>query len=171
MLENRIFGSALFLGSSLFIFHGCVLLFAPDRYLPTGTWGGPTIRLVRKPPFEFWKRFAGLCLSVAVFMIFTLPSFSIILRPKSGNLSFGESPLPPDSKRWDMLGIALIGLASGYALLFWPERSVVAMFSSDESKLEDKTTKRLWILYVQVAGCLFLVWCLLPLDEFIKSLR
>jgi hypothetical protein len=70
-----------------------------------------------------------------------------------------------------MLGIALIALASGYALLFWPERSVEAMFSSDESKLKDKTTKKLWILYVQVGGWFFLVWCLLPLGEFIKSLR
>jgi hypothetical protein len=171
MLEERIFGSALFLGSLLFIFHGSILLIAPGRYLPMAAWGESTLKLVRKPPFEFWKRFAGLCLSVAVFIIFTLPGLSMILDPKPGNLSFGDSPLPPGSKRWDMLGIALIALASGYALLFSPERSVVAMFSADERKLEDKTTKRLWILYVQVAGWLFLVWCLLPLGEFIKSLR
>jgi hypothetical protein len=171
MLEERIFGSALFLGSLLFIFHGGVLLITPGRYLPLGGRGESTLRLVRKPPFEFWKRFFGLCLSVAVLLIFTLPGISIILNPGQGALSFGASPLPPGSKRWDMLGIALIALASGYALLFWPERSVIAMFSSDERKLEDKTTKRLWILYVQVAGWLFLVWCLLPLGEFIKSLR
>jgi hypothetical protein len=171
MLEERIFGSAVFLGSLLFIFHGSILLIAPGRYLPMGTWGESTLKLVRKPPFEFWKRFAGLCLSVAVFIILTLPGFSMILHPKPGNLSFGNSPLPPDSVRWDLLGFGLFALVSGYLLVLRPGRSVEMLFSSDKSKLEDKMTQKLWKLYVQTAGYFFLVWSLLPLSQFIKSFR
>src|SRR5258706_12379589 len=82
MLEEKIFGSALVLASLLFIFHGGVLLIAPGRYFPLGTWGESTLRLVRKPPFEFWKRLAGLCLSVAIFWIFTLPGFFLCCTPR-----------------------------------------------------------------------------------------
>src|SRR5713101_1880086 len=116
MPEDRIFGSALVLVSLLFIFHGGILLFAPERYLPLGTWSESTIRLVRKPPFDFWKRLVGLCLSVAV------------------------------------------ALVCGYLLILRPERSVEMLFSSDKSKLEDKTTQKLWKLYVQAFGSSCLVW-------------
>ena len=171
MLENRIFGSALFLGSLLFIFHGCVLLFAPDRYLPMGTCGGPTIRLVRKPPFEFWKRFAGLCVSLAILLAFTIPGLLMVLHPQGETISSGNSPLVPGTTRWDMLGLGLFGLACGYLMLLRPERSVEMLFSSDKSKLKDETTRRLWKVYVQMGGSCCLVWSLLPFGEFIKSLR
>jgi hypothetical protein len=171
MLEDRIFGSALVLVSLLLIFHGCILLFAPERYLPLGTWGEPTIRLVRKPPFDFWKRLVGLCPSVAVFLVFTFPGFSMILYPKAGSLSFGNSPLPQGSVRWDLLGFGLFALVCGYLLILRPQRSVEMMFTSDRSKLEDKTTQKLWKLYVQVFGSSCLVLSLLPFSQFIKSLR
>jgi hypothetical protein len=171
MLENRIFGAALFLASLLFIFHGCILLFAPNRYLPIASWGEPTIKLVRKPPLEFGKRFAGLCLSVGVFLFFTLPGFSIVLHPKAGRVSLGQSPLHAGSARWDLLGVGIFALVCGYLLLLRPERSVEMMFLSEQEKLEDATTRRLWKLHVQMAGSFFLVWFLLPLGAFISSLR
>ncbi len=170
MLEERIFGLALVLASLLFIFHGGVLLLAPGRYLPMGAWGDSTLKLVRRPPFEFWKRLAGLCLSVAVFMIFMLPGFSMILHPKPGNLSFGNSPLPRGSVRWDLLGFGLFSLGWGYFLILRAGRSVEMMFSYDKKKLEDKTTRELWKLSVLVFGSFCLVWSLFPLSQFIKSL-
>ncbi len=171
MLEERIFGSALVLASLLFIFHGGVLLIAPGRYLPLGTWGESTLRLVRKPPFEFWKRLAGLCLSVAIFVIFTLPGFFMMLYPKASSLPSPDSQLPQAGVRWDMLALGLFTLICGYALLLRPERSVEMMFSSDKSKLEDETTRKLWKLYVQYSASFFFLWSLLPLGEFIKSFR
>lgn len=76
MLESRVFGFAMFLMSWIFIFHGVVLLFAPNRYLPIGTMSKSTIILLGKPPFHFWRRLAGLCFSVAVFRIFTSAGFT-----------------------------------------------------------------------------------------------
>lgn len=171
MLENQIFGFGLLLVSLLFIFHGCVLLFAPNRYLPMYTWGQSTIRLARKPPFEIWKRLGGLLLSSAIFLIFTLPSISMILASKGDGISWGNSPLPRGSARWDMLGLGLFSLMFGYLLLFRPQRSVEMMFSADKSKLQDATTRKLWTLYVQLGGTYMLVWSLLPMNEFVKSLR
>jgi hypothetical protein len=152
MLENRIFGAALFLASLLFLFHGCVLAFAPNRYLPLGSWGEPTIKLVRKPPREIGKRVFGLCLSLAILFIFTLPGLLMTLHPEGGSISFGNSPLPHGMARWDMLGLGLFAVVCGYLLLLKPERSVEMLFSTDKSKLEDKATRMLWKIYVQMGG-------------------
>lgn len=171
MLEDRLFGAALCLGSLLFIFHGCVLLFAPDRYLPLGSWGEPTIKLVREPPREIGKRVFGLCLSLAILFIFLLPGLLMLLHPEGKGVSFGNSPLPRGMARWDMLGLGLFALLCGYLLLLKPERSVEMLFSTDKSKLEDMTTRRLWKTYVQLGGCCCLVWSLLPFSAFIGSLR
>jgi len=171
MLENQIFGFALLLGSLLFMFHGCVLLFSPSRYLPMYTWGQSTIILVRKPPFEFWKRLGGLLLSAAIFLVFTLPAISMVFVPKGDGITSGNSPLPRDTARWDMLGLGLFSLLCGYILLFRPQSSVEMMFSADKSKLQDATTRKLWTLYVRLGGACILAWSLLPMGEFIKSLR
>ena len=171
MLENKIFGFALLLISLLFIFHGLVLLFAPSRYLPIYTWGQSTIRLVRKPPFEFWKRLGGLLLAGAIFFVFTLPAVSMVLHTEAGGISWGDSPLPRSSVRWDMLGVGLLGGICGCVLLVWPKGSVETLFSADRSKLQDETTRRLWTLYVQLGGASILMWSLLPMSHFIRSLR
>jgi len=70
-----------------------------------------------------------------------------------------------------MFGLGLFSLVCGYLLLLRPVRSVEMLFTSDKSKLDDEITRRLWKLYVQMGGFCFLVWSLLPLSEFIKSLR
>jgi len=52
-----------------------------------------------------------------------------------------------------------------------PDKSVELLFAADKSKLEDKTTLRLWTIYVQVGALFFLVWSLLPISQFIRSLQ
>ncbi len=95
----------------------------------------------------------------------------MILASKGDGISWGNSPLPRGSARWDMLGLGLFSLMFGYLLLFRPQRSVEMMFSADKSKLQDATTRKLWTLYVQLGGTYMLVWSLLPMNEFAKSLR
>lgn len=171
MLENWVFMTA-FLGWSLIaLFHGCVLLFIPDRYLPAYSWGNPELKLARKPPFELGKRFFGLCLSGMILIVFVRPVAAWMLHPNGGKISGGASPSPRGVARWDMLGLALFALACGYWLLARPEKSVRAMFSTDRNRLEDKITLRLWTAYVQVSGLLFMLWFLIPMAEFIRSFR
>lgn len=71
MLPELLFPAEMLLMSLLFLFHGLVLLLAPDKYLPTSAWGQTTIKLVRKGPIHFGKRFAGFCLTVAILSVFT----------------------------------------------------------------------------------------------------
>jgi hypothetical protein len=73
--------------------------------------------------------------------------------------------------RWDMLAFALFRVVSGYLLLTRAEKSVELMFTADRSKLGDKTTLRLWTFEVQTVAILFLLWSLLPMVDFIRSLR
>jgi len=94
-----------------------------------------------------------------------------MLYPKASSLPSPDSQLPQAGVRWDMLALGLFTLICGYALLLRPERSVEMMFSSDKSKLEDETTRKLWKLYVQYSASFFFLWSLLPLGEFIKSFR
>ena len=171
MLENWVFMTGLLLASLLFAFHGCVLLFAPDRYLPMYSWRPGELRLVPKPPIYLGKRFAGLCLALAVICIFTVPAISWMLHPRPGTITSGESPLPRGVARWDLLILSAFVITSGYFLFTRPENSVELLFSADKSKLQDKTTLRLWTIYVQSAALFFLVWSLLPLSNFILSLR
>jgi hypothetical protein len=171
MLEDKIFWWAMLLISFLFVFHGCVLLFVPDRYIPMYTWGESSLRLVRKPPFQFWKRVGGFCLSAGVLLFFTLPAIFQILGAKMGVVPKDDSTIAPGTMRWDMLGLSLLVMLGGYALLIRAERSVEMMFSADRSKLQDKLTRTLWTLYVQLAALSLLVWSLLPMSTFLKSFR
>jgi hypothetical protein len=171
MLETRIFGAGLFLASLVFIFHGCILLFAPKRYLPMGSWGASTIILVRKPPLDLGKRFVGLCIIVAMLLIFTMPGLLMVLSPSTTSVSWGDSALPHSSVRWDMLAFGVAALLGGY--LFWlrPQESVKLLFSSDRTKLEDQTTRRLWTIQTRMLGCYCLLMSLLLFSGFIRSLR
>ena len=161
----------MFLASWLFIFHGCVLLFAPNRYLPLGAWGESTIVLVRKPPYYFGRRLIGLCLSVAVFCIFTIGGLHLMLQSQAAEISSGTSPLPPGSVRWDMLGFGLFAVVSGGLMLYKPRRSVEVMFTSEPEKLKDPTTRKLWELHVRLAGAFCWAFSLLAMNDFFKSLR
>ncbi|HWF39218.1 MAG TPA: hypothetical protein VG322_11900 [Candidatus Acidoferrales bacterium] len=135
MLENWIFMTG-FLGFSLMgLFHGCVLLFAPDRYIPSHNWGRSNLRLARKPPFEFGKRFGGLILSAAIVGIFMRPAILWMMHPVASEISGGESPLPRGVARWDLLGITTIALLCGFLLLTRPEQSVGLLFAADKTKL------------------------------------
>jgi hypothetical protein len=164
--------TGLLLASLLFIFHGCVLLFAPGRYLPTYTWSPGEIRLVRKPPIQLGKKVLGLCLFVAIIWIFTVPAISWMLHPRPSTITSGESPLPRGVVRWDLLILSAFVVTCSYFLLTRAERSVELMFAADKSRLQqDKTTLRLWTIYVQMAALFFLVWSLLPLSQFVVSLR
>jgi hypothetical protein len=171
MLENWIFMTG-FLGFSLiFLFHGCILLIAPDRYIPSYTWGQPNLVLVRKRPFELGKRFLGLFFSGLAVWVFARPAIIWMLHPTKREISWGPSPLPQGMARWDMLGLALFALVCGYFLFTRPEKSVELMFTADRTKLNDKTTLRLWTLETQVFAFLFMVWSLLPMADFVRSLR
>lgn len=159
--------TAFLMGSLIFLFHGCILLFTPSRYLPLYSWGESSLALARKPPFEFGKRFGGLVLSGAVVAIFMRPVILWMLHPEPHKLS----PLPHGVARWDLLGVMVFAVVCGLLLLMRPEKSVQMMFTADKSKLQDKVTRRLWTVYVQTIAVVFLLWSLLPAAEFIKSLR
>jgi hypothetical protein len=171
MLENWIFATGVLIASLVFLFHGCILLFAPGKYLPVYGWGVSGLRLARKPTFEFGKRFVGLVLSGAIVFFFMRPAILWMVHPKPGEVSWGESPLPHGVARWDLLGVAIVFLLCGAFLLSRPEKSVELMFAADKSKLQDKVTLRLWTLYVQTTALFLMVWSLLPAADFIKSFR
>lgn len=171
MLDSGIFKIAVLLVSLLFLFHGCILLFCPDRYIPSYNWGQGTLRLVRKPPLQIGKRFAGLCLSGAIIWFITLPVILGILHPKAEGISFGESPFSQMAVRWDLLGVGIFAIACGYLLFMRTEKTVESLFSADRDKLQDKVTFRLWTIYIQMAALFSVVWSLLPLSNFIKSLH
>jgi hypothetical protein len=171
MLENWIFMAA-FLGFSLIgLFHGCVLLIAPGRYIPSYTWGQSSLRLSRKPSFEIGKRIGGLLLSVMIIAIFARPAILWMLHPVPSEVSWGESPLPKGMPRWDLLAVTIVAVVFGFLLLTRSEKSVELMFSADKSRLQDKITLRLWTLYVQTTAILIMTWSLLPAADFIRSLR
>ncbi len=170
MLENWVFMTA-FLGFSLiFLFHGCILLFTPDRYPARYTWGQPRLILVRKGPFEFGKRFLGLCFS-GMSLVFARPAITWMLHPTKSEITWGASRSPQSMARWDMLGFGVFALVCGYFLFTRPEKSVEVMLTADRTKLEDKTTLRLWTLETQVFAFLLMAWSLLPLADFIGSFR
>ena len=171
MLENWVFMVGFLMASLIGLFHGCILLFAPSRYLPRYNWGESSLTLVRKPPFEFGKRFGGLVLSGAILAIFMRPVFLWMLHPKPGEISSGHSLLPHGVARWDLLGLAIFAVVCGFLLLMRPEKSVELMFTADKNKLQDKVTLHLWTLYVQTSALFFLLWSLLPAAAFIKSLH
>jgi hypothetical protein len=171
MLQSWIFMIGFLMACLLLLFHGCILLVAPSRYIPVYNWGEGSLTLARKPPFEFGKRFGGLVLIGAIVAIFMRPVILWMLHPKPGKLSSGESPLPYGVARWDLLGVATFAVVCGFLLLMRPEKSVELMFTADKSKLEDKVTLRLWTLYVQTSALFFLLWSLLPAADFINSLQ
>lgn len=54
----------------------------------------PSLTLVRKPPLELSKRFAGRLLLAMIAWIFVRPTVERMLHPVSGEITSGESPLP-----------------------------------------------------------------------------
>lgn len=170
MLENWVFMTGLLIACLVALFHGCVLLFAPARYLPSYHWGEGSLRLARKPPFQLGKRLGGLILSTIIAVIFMRPAVLWMLHSKLSQISWGESPLRHGTARWDQLVFAIFGFVCSYFLFTRPARSVELMFSADKSKLEDKVTLSLWTLYVQLSALFFMVWSLLPAAAFIKSI-
>jgi hypothetical protein len=171
MFETRIFGVVLCLISAISMFHGCVLLFAPNKYLPLGAWGESSIVLIRKPSLELGKRLIGLCIIIAMAWMFTRPGISLIVNPGRGSISGGDPSLPHLGPRWDLSGIGIFALICGGLLFLGSKQSVEQMFAADSTRLRDRATLRLWNLYVQLVGLFCLLWSLLPLSEFIRSLR
>ena len=171
MLENWVFTTAFLLVSLLFLFHGCVLIFAPRRYIPIYSYGESTLRLARKPPFEFGKRLSGLLLSGVVLAAFVRPAIVWMLHPRPSPVSWGTSPFPQGMARWDLLGVAILGVIIGLLLFTRAEVSVELMFRADRTKLQDKITLRLWTVYLQVFGLMCMIWSLLPAADFLKSLH
>jgi hypothetical protein len=158
----------MFLASWTFIFHGCVPLFAPNKYLPLGSMNGTSIVLVRKPPFYFWRRLVGLVLSVVIFLIFTMGGLYTMVRPETHKVSFGKSSR---GSKWFFLAFGLFLVAAGYLMLFRPHRSVEMLFTQEPGKLQDPDTRWLWQIYVRMAGVFCCVFSLLLLSEFVKNLR
>ena len=172
MLEVRVFAFALLLVSSLFLFHGLVLLIAPQKSLPTYSWGEqPKLELHRKPLLHLGKRFLGLCITVLVGGAFLRPAMKLMLHPTLSESSWGKSPLPSGSARWDLLVLGLFAATIGYYLMLQPGKLVVLMFAADESRLQNRNTRRLWTTYVRVAGVYAIAFSLLVFGQFIKSLR
>jgi hypothetical protein len=171
MIENWTFWVALFLGSLLALFHGLVLLFAPAKYIPTYAWGEASLKLTHKESFQWGKRFLGLCSCVLIGWLFTRPAISWMLHPTRGELSGFESSAPHDMARWDRLAIGVFALACGCFLFLRPEKAVEAVFSADKSKLQDRATRMLWTIYIEIFALCIAVWSLLPFGDFIKSLR
>ena len=171
MLEQWVFMIALLMVSLLFLFHGCILLFSPDRYIPSYTWGQSSLKFSPKPSRQIGKRFIGLVMSAAIIWFFTRPSISWILHPKQGNISLGESPFSRTLVRWDLLGVTIFAIGAGYLLFTRAEKSVETMFAADRDRLRDRITFRLWTIYIQVAAFSIMVLSLLPLADFIRSLR
>jgi hypothetical protein len=158
MLPDLLFPTALLLTSLLFLFHGLVLLMAPEKCVPTSVWGQPTIKPARKQPIQFGKRFAGFCLTVAILWMFTVPVISWILR-----LFSARGVATPSSLR----GTVLVG----YFMFARPKKWVEALFALDKERLQDVATRRLWTLYIQVAGLNFAAFSLLTFSQFVRSLR
>jgi hypothetical protein len=163
--------TAFLLVSLLALFHGLVLIFAPARYITSSRLGESTLRLVKKPPFEFGKLFLGLVVSGLIVGVFVRPVVSWMLHPTARVISGGKSPLPEGTARWDLLGIAVFAVVAGYILLSRAEKSVELLFTADKQKLEDKHTLRLWTIYVQLFGIFCVGWSLLPAADFFRSLH
>jgi hypothetical protein len=171
MLENWVIMSGLLIGSLLFLFHGCVLLLAPNRYPPSSSWGQSELKLVRKPQSDLGKRVVGLCLSIAVFWMFMLPAISWMLHPGAVEISSGASPLPHGTARWDLLALSTFLISCSSFMMAKTQESVELMFSADKTKLRDKTTLRFWTIYIQLAALYFIVCSLILISDFLKSSR
>jgi hypothetical protein len=133
MLPDLLFPTGMLLISLLGLFHGLVLLLAPDKYVPTSTWGQTSIKLVRKRPFQFGKRFAGFCLTAMILWIFTVPAISWILRLLFTCGVEGSSSLR--GTRWDLLAVGIGAVLVGYFMFAWPRKWVEALFALDKEKL------------------------------------
>jgi hypothetical protein len=169
MLSELLFPTGLLLASLLFVFHGLVLLIAPDKYVPTSAWGQTTVKLARKPPIQFGKRFAGFCLTVAILWLFTVPAISSILRALSTPGAARSVPL--EGTRWALLAVGIGAVSAGYFMIVWPKRWVEALFAMDKNKLQDVATQRIWTVYIQVAGLYLTVFSLLTFTDFVRTLR
>src|ERR1700722_3339167 len=170
MLETLFFMTAVVVFLMFALFWGCMLLVAPNRCPPPVRPGQPSLRLVPSPPLELRQRFLGLILSAMVGFIFLRPVIRWISHPAASKLSFGKSPFRAGTARWDQLGFGLVGAAGGYHLLTHPEKSVELMFSADPSRLKDKSTRLLWTFAVRTVGFAIILFSLLFLTEFIRSI-
>ena len=171
MLENWIIMMGIF-GFCLYaLFFGCMLLVAPERCPVWYSWGQPSVKLARKRPLEFGKRFLGFCLSVVILFLFLPHIIPSVLHPVRSEISWGQSPFPSGAARWDQLAFGLFGLTAGYYLLTRPAKSVELMFWADTSRLKDQTTLRLWTIALRTAALAFVLLSLVSVAHFIQSLR
>ena len=168
MLETWIFMSGFLIVSLLALFHGLVLMIAPDKSIPVPNWGPRRIELFRKPPLDLGKRFAGLCWTLLVSGVFIRPVILWMIHPTPGTASLEDSPVVV---RWDFLGLGVFALAAGIYLLRRPDGPVRHMFAADATKLKDRATLRLWTLYTQAAGVFCVLFSVLILNQFLRSLR
>jgi len=171
MLADLLFPTALLLVSFLFLFHGLVLLLAPDKYISTLARDQTTIRLVRKRPVQYGQRFTGFFLTAGILWIFTVPAIERILHLISAHGVSGDGNVSPGNTRWDLLAVAIGEVLLGYFMISWPKKWVEALFVRDKEKLQDPATRRIWTLYIQLAGLYFSVFSLLLFVDFAKSLR
>jgi hypothetical protein len=169
MLETSVFMTAILVFLMFALFYGCMLLIAPNRCPAPVRLGQPSLQLVRKPPLELRQRFFGLILSAVLVFIFMRPVIRWMLHPVGGKLSFGKSPFPAGTARWDQLVFGLVGATGGYYLLIHAEKSVELMFSSDPGRLNDKSTRLLWTFAVRAVGFAIILFSLLLLTEFVRS--
>ena len=170
MLETSVFMTAILVFLMFALFYGCMLLILPNRCPPRVRFGQPSLQLVRKPSLELRQRFFGLILSAVLVFIFVRPVIRWILHPVGGKLSFGKSPFPAGTARWDQLVFCLVSTTGGYYLLTHAEKSVELMFSADPSRLKDKSTRLLWTFAVRAVGFAIILFSLLFLTEFIRSI-
>jgi len=162
MLLNLLFPTALLLLSFLFLFHGLVLLLAPDRYIPALAGNQRTIT----------KRFAGFFLATIIFRLFTVPAVEKIWHlvtdygpSGEGNVFFG------DTNRWGLLTISIGAVLVGYFMVMWPEKWVKELFRLDIEKLQDPAARKLWTLYIQLAGLYCSAFSLVAFVGFVRRLR
>jgi hypothetical protein len=169
MLPDLLFPTALLPGSLLFLFYGLVMLLSADKYLPTAGWGKSTLELVRKRPIQFGKRVAGFCLTVAILWIFAVPAISWMVHLLSGHAAPASSSL--NGTHWDLLALGIGAVLVGYFMFTWPKKWVQSLLALDKEKLQDVATRRIWTLYIQVAGLYFAVLSLMSFSDFVRSLR
>jgi hypothetical protein len=171
MVESWIFMAAFLVVSLLVVFHGLVLLTLPELYIPTYDWGRPAkLELLRKPSLDFGKRSVGFC-GVAFGAWMAWHALSWMFHPTASRISWGNSPFPPGTPRWELLAFGVFAFGGGCYLVLRPGRLVRGMFSAKPQELQNPITLRLWTLHARLFGAVMLLFSALLLSQFAASLR